>query len=510
MKTIELSLELPTDYTPDFLKRQISREIGSQDFAFSIIKKSLDARNKSNIHWLVRLSVVSPPSPSQALDRPQLIIAKTGRRKKAVVVGSGPAGFFAALVLNLAGFSVTILERGPNVEQRTLEIKAFEQSGTFSPRGNYAFGEGGAGTFSDGKLTSRTKGISLERQFVLDAYIRAGAPEEIAYLTHPHVGSDNLRTVVRHLRNRFESLGGAVHFDTFLTGLTISSGTVISAQTENGSFEADEFFLAPGHSAFETYRMLIRCGVVFRPKNFALGCRVEHPQALINYAQWGKDRLPGVKAAEYRLTSAGDGNAPVYTFCMCPGGVVVPATAYGAQNIVNGMSQYARDGKFANSACVAGVNQSTMKNTGQDAGAVLDWLESLESSFYNYSGSYRAPSCTITEFLKGSSPSTPNPSSHPLGLTPAPLWDLLPSPVCATLRKGLKDFSRKLRGFDQGILLGLESKTSAPIQVAREKDYRCTGFSNLRIVGEGSGYAGGIISSAVDGIKAALALASSI
>ncbi len=191
---------------------------------------------------------------------------------------------------------------------------------------------------------------------MLSSYVHSGAPEETGYLAHPHLGSDNLKKIVRNLRQEFLNIGGSVRFETMLENLKIKDGKVREAITTSGGIEADYFIIAPGHSAYETYRMLIGNGVGFRTKNFAIGCRVEHPQELINIAQWGRETLPGVKAAQYRLTSKGDGNLPVYTFCMCPGGVVIPASAYKNANIVNGMSRYKRDGKFANVACVAGIN----------------------------------------------------------------------------------------------------------------------------------------------------------
>ncbi|MDP2278726.1 MAG: FAD-dependent oxidoreductase, partial [Nitrospirota bacterium] len=276
------------------------------------------------------------------------------------------------------------------------------------------------------------------------------------------------------------------------------------AITTSGGIEADYFIIAPGHSAYETYRMLIRRGVQFRTKNFAIGSRVEHPQEIINKAQWGRERLPGVKAAEYRLTSQGDGNLPVYTFCMCPGGTVVPAAAYQNTNIVNGMSLYMRDGKFANAACVAEVHPDKLIGREATPEEALDWLGALEQSFYQYSDGFKAPFCSIQNFINRKEPAEIVESSYPLKLKPAALWNLLPAEVSSSIREGLKDFSRKIKGFETGNIMGLESKTSSPIQVLREKDSRCAGFENLYIVGEGSGCAGGIISSGADGIKAAI------
>jgi len=507
----ELSFNLPPDYQEGDLRDAIAKELGIGTFSWQIAHKSLDARRKSDIHWLARVSVLSeeitggePPASSE------LVIPSHARKEKAVVVGSGPAGFFAALVLQKAGFRTTLIERGAEVQKRAEGIKTFEQTGCFDPVSNYAFGEGGAGTFSDGKLTSRSKHISKEKRFIIESYIRAGAPQEIRYLAHPHLGSDNLKIIVANLRREFLDLGGCVLFETLLEDIRIKERRVTEAVTSAGEIETDYLVIAPGHSAYETYRMLIGRGVGFRAKPFALGSRVEHLQEMINLAQWGREKLPGVKAAEYRLTSRGDGTLPVYTFCMCPGGVVVPATAYAHTNIVNGMSRYRRDGIFANAACVAGVKPEDLAGREVSALEILDLLEALEEKFFCFSERFAAPFCTIADFIEGKESGAIRASSYPLELKTAPLWKLLPPLVSEALRAGLRDFSRKIRGFETGSIMGLESKTSSPVQVVRDTCGRCSGFENLYVVGEGSGWAGGIISSGADGIRAAMSIAGTV
>ncbi|MCK5672236.1 MAG: FAD-dependent oxidoreductase, partial [Spirochaetales bacterium] len=356
--------------------------------------------------------------------------------------------------------------------------------------------------FSDGKLTSRSKRISRERTFIIDAYIRAGAPEEIKYLAHPHLGSDNLKIIVKNLRNEFIRDGGTIEFESFANDLIINDGTLKSVKTSSKEFYTDFLIVASGHSSFETYRMLMNHGVKFRVKNYALGSRIEHSQELINEAQWGVSSLNGVKAAEYRLTANIDGLLPVYTFCMCPGGIIVPATAYKDTNIVNGMSQYSRDGSFANSALVAGVNLNGLLGRDVSPEEALVWTYNLEKSFYF--DRYSVPACSIKEFLHKSSSFSVSESSYPLELSPAPLWEMIPVSISESLREGIKVFSRKLKGFDEGMIMGLESKTSAPVQVLRDPCGLCKGFSNLYVSGEGSGYAGGIISSGTDGLRAAM------
>lgn len=501
------TLKMPTDFTEEQLREKIRKELRVKDFNFQIENKSLDARKKSNIFWVIKVTVNSPEiNGDELVEYEKLEIPFKKRNKQIVVVGSGPAGFFAAFVLQKAGFSVSIIERGSAIETRGISIRTFEKTGIFDAQNNYAFGEGGAGTFSDGKLTSRSKHISKEKQFILSSYVEAGAPAEIEYMAHPHLGTDNLRKIVKNLREEFEQLGGKFLFETLMEDIKIRNSKIEAVETSRGTLPANALFIATGHSALETYKMLIRRGIPFRTKNFAIGSRMEHHQEIINLAQWGHKKLPGVKAAEYRLTSPADGKHPVFSFCMCPGGMVVPAAAYADTNIVNGMSYYQRNGEFANAACVAGIHPDELIGKTVSPISALENLYELEQKFYELAGGYKAPGCTIKDFLTQKIKIGNFQSSYPLGLIAAPLWGLLPKPVVSSIQAGLQDFIRKMRGFETGILLGLESKTSSPVQVIRDKNGLVEGFDNFYMVGEGSGYAGGIISSAADGIKAAMSL----
>ncbi len=503
----EIEISMPTSYSDEELKQTVGKKLRIREFSYQVINKSLDARNKDRIIWRIRIGVSSPQVKGEQRQLEDAFeIPYRRRNKRVIVTGSGPAGFFAAFVLQMAGFDTVILERGAEVGERARHIRTFEKEGQFNPLGTYAFGEGGAGTFSDGKLTSRSKRVSREKEFILRHYIAAGGPEEIAYMSHPHLGTDNLKKIVRNLREEYIRLGGTIRFETLLTGLDIKEGTVQAAISTAGEIRGDYFFIAPGHSAYETYRMLMKAGVPFRTKNFALGSRAEHPQEIINRAQWGRPVLPGVKAAEYRLTSQSKSGQPVYTFCMCPGGMVVPATAYAHTNIVNGMSYYQRNGRFANAACVAGLHPDQLSRRTLTPAETLDEVQKLEMKFKEFAGGFKAPFCTIADFMDGIQRTVTAESSYSLGLVPAPLWEMLPPLVVGAMRKGLAEFSHKLKGYDQGILLGLESKTSSPIQVIRGENGPTEGFSNLFIVGEGSGYAGGIMSSAADGIRWAMQL----
>ncbi len=502
-----ITLNLPTDYSEEALKHAIRRSLEVTEFTYQVAGKSLDARNKRNIHWVLRVGVHSPQLKGGDDQAAAALQIPYGRRnKKVVITGSGPAGFFAAYVLQKAGFDTTIVERGTEVKKRAAEIRTFEKTGLFHPRSNYPFGEGGAGTFSDGKLTSRSKHISQEREFVIQSYIAAGAPPEIAFLAHPHLGTDKLRMIVENLREEFVRLGGTMLFETTMLDIEVRNSGVDAIITDHGLMMADLFVVAPGHSAYDTYRMLMNKGVAFRTKNFAVGTRVEHPQQVINKAQWGTASLPGIKAAEYRLTSAAAGKGKVFTFCMCPGGMVVPAMAFEKNLVVNGMSYFSRNGRFANAACVAAIHPDQLGNKPASPAEALNRVEALEETFYNFSGDYQAPFCSISDFLNEKDPGNLPETSYPLGIRPAQLWRMLPKAVVEPLREGFKDFNRKIRGYDSGIMIGLESKTSSPVQVIRHPGGLCEGFSNLYVVGEGSGYAGGIISSASDGVRAAMGI----
>lgn len=506
-KTIQI--KVPTDYSEDQLRSAIGKQVGLKEFSFQIEKKSLDARKKNDTHWLLGILVLSGEIEGEEFTAPPSLEIPTKKRtEKVVVIGSGPAGFFAGHVLQIAGFHVTIIERGADVEKRSRAIDQLEKKGEFSDKSNYAFGEGGAGTFSDGKLTSRSKHISRERNFILSEYVKAGAPEEILYMSHPHVGTDNLKVIVAHLRQQFLDNGGTFLFETQLKEVILKGDRAVGIISDKGDMEADHVILATGHSAYDTYRMLIEKGVQFGTKNFAIGHRIEHPQRLINKAQWGSETLPGVKAAEYRLSTKSKSGLGVYTFCMCPGGMVVPAAAFKEKSVVNGMSQYQRDGQFANAGCVAGVHPDMLLGHSCSPVEILDWLDKLEGSFFALSSSYSIPANMASDYMqKRESKSIPK-SSYPLGMQSAPLYNLVPKMVSQAIIDGLTDFSRKLHGFNRGLLMGLESKTSSPIQVSRDREGKCTGFENLYFVGEGSGYAGGIISSAADGVKCAISISS--
>ncbi|HNW82672.1 MAG TPA: FAD-dependent oxidoreductase [bacterium] len=509
----EFEFKLPTDYSPAEIKRTISNICNSNDFSFSILKKSLDARNKSDIHWLMRASVQSAALSGDMPEIRHLELPPDdfGKKRKIIITGCGPAGIFSALILQRCGFEVTIIEKGSNVNSRSADIAEFEKSGILKKNSGYCFGEGGAGTFSDGKLTSRTKTISLEKNFIFEELIKAGAPDEIAYMAHPHLGSDNLKKIIPAIISGFISEGGTIYFDTevkdlhkkgeHITGLELSGG-------KNGKIEGDKFIFATGHSSFDLYRMLLKNGVLFTNKPFAIGFRVEHIQEEINLSQWGKKSLSGVKAAEYRLTANIEAGS-VFSFCMCPGGRVVQSAPSEKVSVVNGMSDYSRNGKFANSAVVTPFKIEELTKRTTSPLEALDALEDMEKRFFSHTGSFNIPSIMIKDLINGSVSTKLTESSYAFKTVIADFKELFPDTVLARLISGLTIFNRKLRGFDNGIAMGLESKTSAPLKAERTENFTTPPYSNLYICGEGSGNAGGIISSAADGVKTAMAVITS-
>jgi uncharacterized protein len=506
----ELEIKLPTDFSDHQLKKAVSKNIDSADISFSILRKSLDARNKKDIHWLLRVGVQSPAIKGERPEIKKLELPSSdhGKGKKVVITGCGPAGIFCGLILQRSGYYVTIIEKGTDIPKRTDDINKFEKSGILNKNSGYCFGEGGAGTFSDGKLTSRTKTITLEKNFIFEELIKAGAPDEIAYMTHPHLGSDNLKKIIPAIISDFRSSGGTVLFETELTDLYKTNEKITAVEVSgkhSGKIDGDIFIFAPGHSSFNLYRLLLKNNVELSTKPFAIGFRVEHLTETINLAQWGKRSLPGVKAAEYRLAESFD-NSSVFSFCMCPGGKVVQSSPENGLSVVNGMSNYSRSGIFSNSAVVTPFKIEELSNAPVSPLTALDLLEDLEKKFYNSTNSFDIPATNITDLINGKTTNRFSSSSYSFNLVSRDFNELFPKTVLERLIKGLRIFNNKIKGFEEGVALGLESKTSSPLKAQRNQNLTTPPYSNLYICGEGSGNAGGIISSAADGVRVAMAL----
>lgn len=502
-----IEFTLQPGFEKHHLENAIRKKVGVMPGTYKLLLKSLDARQKNNIHWNIRVEI-DPENKKQACPTifPEFKKIKTSINKVAIV-GSGPAGIFAALVLQSAGFSVEIFERGDNVEDRSRKIYRLDHEGIWDSQGNYSFGEGGAGTFSDGKLTSRTKTIAREKQYVFETFVECGAPEEILYLSHPHIGSNHLRNVVKNMRLKFENIGGCIHFNSPVSKINSREGKIVSLETPSSKIVANHFIFATGNAATDTWKMLIAAGVNFIAKPFAIGMRAEHRQSIINLAQWNQKSINGLKSAEYALTDH-SGPSSVYSFCMCPGGQIISSSAFPETLVVNGMSHYERNSPFANAAIVSAVKPSDFGIDQTEAEKMIEKIESMEKQFYSYTGSLKAPAIRINDFLnKKTSASFPD-SSYKHGLTGFDPSELFPAFVVNSLRSSLQQFAKKMKNYEDGIMLGLESKTSAAVQAPRDEKNRAIGFENLYLCGEGSGFAGGITSSAADGIKTALKIIS--
>lgn len=434
-------------------------------------------------------------------------VGKDPLAHRPVVVGLGPAGLFAALLLARHGYRPLVLERGPALEQRVQAVRAFEAGGRLDPEANIQFGEGGAGTFSDGKLTTRT-GDAL-CAYVTETFLKHGAPQDIAWRQKPHVGTDLLRGVIAAIRSEIESLGGTVLFNTKLTGIETRGGSVCGVMTTAGEFACEQLILAVGHSARDTFTMLDRMGLPLECKPFSVGFRAEHLQTEIERSLYhGAAGHPALPRGEYQLSQHVDGGRCVYTFCMCPGGTVCAAASEEDGVVTNGMSLHARDGRNANAAVVVSVDGRDFENDPAKAVAFQRQLE--QAAFRAGGGSYAAPAETVGSFLQGKGRldlGAVQPT-YPRGVVPCDLGSLLPDELSAALRQGLTAFGRKMAAYHapDAVLTGLETRTSSPLRLVRGQDFQCLSLPGLYPCGEGAGYAGGIMTAAVDGLRCASAL----
>ena len=476
----------------------------------------MDARKKPDVRIIYTIDV--------AVDGSEKKVLKTSGCKKAaiaqkafykqpkgnytadsqpVIVGFGPAGMFAGLILALAGLNPIILERGEDAQTRHEKVQHFFATGELDTTSNVQFGEGGAGTFSDGKLNT---GVNNPRiGWILEQFVKAGAREDILYDAKPHVGTDVLLNVVQNLRKRIISLGGEVRFSTQVTDVLTENGKICGLRTNQGDIACDKVILAIGHSARDTFRMLHDKGIPMEPKPFAMGVRIEQLQSVINNAQYGSSDLP-LPPADYKLVRHLE-NETVYTFCMCPGGQVVAATSEDGKIVTNGMSNADRDGENANSALLVSLNPADFPYEGVLGGML--WQEELERKAFAHTGSYRAPAQKVGDFLTGCASTcagSVEPSYRP-GVVWTDLHQVLPKKITRALEEALPQLDQNLNGFaaPDAVLTAPETRSSSPVRILRGEN-RQSSIMGLYPAGEGAGYAGGIMSAAIDGIMAAEAL----
>ena len=492
--------------------------------SLTIYKKSIDARDKSDVHFTYSVDVTLSLDEAQiaakckngkaSLVKPYHYEMPAVTRRsdfRPVVVGFGPAGMLAGLVLAEAGLRPIILERGKRIEERQRDVNTFWTTAKLDEESNVQFGEGGAGTFSDGKLTTGIKSPFIRK--VLEELYEAGAPEEILYSAKPHIGTDRLAVVVENIRKKIEKLGGEVRTETKAERLIVANSCVYGVHCRNRDktydLETDSVILAIGHSARDTVEMLYRLGAEMMQKPFSVGARIEHPQSLINKAQYGAFAgHPKLGAADYKLACHGLHERGAYTFCMCPGGTVVAAASEQGGVIVNGMSSLARDGENANSALLVGIEPKDFPSEHPLAG--IDYQREIEhAAFLLAGGDYKAPAQLVGDFLQGKASAQLGDvqPTYPLGVTLTNLDECLPERVSATMKSAIVEMDKKLHGFNlyDAVLTAPETRSSSSVRILRDDTLQCN-IRGAYPCGEGAGYAGGIVSAACDGIKCAHAV----
>ncbi|MEP7269673.1 MAG: FAD-dependent protein [Saprospiraceae bacterium] len=482
------------------MERKIGYALGSAYDAkifYRILKRSLDARKSPLYRYRIEVSDKEIPlQPSL-----KSTYKNVTNCKSIIIVGAGPAGYFAALECLALGLKPIIIERGKNVRDRRRDLKGIQQDHIVNPDSNYCFGEGGAGTYSDGKLYTRS-GKRGDINKVNTIFVEHGASAEILFDAHPHIGSNKLPDIIQNMRSTIEEFGGQIHFDQKVIDFSIQDGVINGVTTNSNEYHGEAVILATGHSARDIFELMHHKNLLIESKSFALGVRIEHPQSLIDSIQYHqKNRHDQLPAAAYSLACTINDRG-VFSFCMCPGGLMVPAATSPGEIVINGMSLSRRDSKFANSGIVVGVHPLDFQNSEFDPFCGLNFQKRVEQHVFQAGdGSQKAPAQRLTDFMKSRISASLPDSSYIPGLWSAPIDEILPSMIVSPLKEGIKLFTSKMKGFytEEAVVVATESRTSSPIRIPRNSLSMHPQCAGLIPCGEGAGYAGGIMSAAMDG-----------
>lgn len=510
-KEIEIKVIPEKKDDQEFIKSRLAKKLHlshNRIVEYNLLKRSIDARGRTPLYVLRYEVYVDDVEGQKESNSSTQVSNKLELKEKVIIVGAGPAGYFAALECIQLGLAPIVLERGKDVQQRRRDLRAIQQEGIVNPDSNYCFGEGGAGTYSDGKLYTRSHKRG-NIQNILEILVAHGAKEDILVDAHPHIGSNKLPQIVQKLRDTIESNGGEIHFGTKVVDFIIKNQKIIGVQSEKGEYLGEAVILATGHSARDIFDICEKhqLGLEFKP--YAIGVRIEHPQPLIDEIQYNRrERGAHLPAASYRLACQYNG-VGVFSFCMCPGGLIVPASTAPGELVVNGMSLSRRDSAFANAGTVITVDETNIPDF-KDKFSGLRFQQELEHRFFDKGdGTQQAPAQRLTDFVRGKVSKTLGDSSYIPGTYSADFSELLPGFIYDSLAEAVRMFDRKLKGYytSEAHVIGLESRTSSPLKLPRDRSsYMHNGVSGLFPCGEGAGYAGGILSAAMDGQNVAKAI----